>query len=142
MKAIDSITDCPPLPEVSGIEYRHLPGGVGYAVGDDGTILSCHPWRGISGEWRKLSAGKDAYGYRSVSLQRCGKPRVVKAARLVLEAFCGPCPAHMEVCHGNGTRGDDRLVNLRWGTRSDNVQDALRHGKPTPHWRIESPIQT
>ncbi len=128
MATIHSIADCPPFPEVDGVELRHVPGFPGYAVGDDGSILSCHPWRLYPKEWRHLVDRTDAYGYRSVSLRKNNKTRLVKVARLVLEAFRGPCPRGHEVCHGNGTRIDDRLSNLRWGTRSDNVQDALRHG--------------
>ena len=48
--------------------------------------------------------------------------------RLMMEAFVGPCPERMEVCHNNGDGADNRLENLRYGTRSDNVQDMLRHG--------------
>lgn len=40
--------------------------------------------------------------------------------QIVLEAFCGPCPDGMEVLHGNGIRTDNRLSNLRYGTRSEN----------------------
>ena len=48
--------------------------------------------------------------------------------RLMMAAFVGPCPEGMEVCHNNGVASDNRLENLRYGTRSDNVQDTLRHG--------------
>jgi hypothetical protein len=48
---------------------------------------------------------------------------------LVLEAFVGPCPEGMEACHLNDVPDDNRLANLRWGTRSDNMRDRVRNGK-------------
>lgn len=47
---------------------------------------------------------------------------------LVLEAFVGPCPDGMEGCHGDGNPVDNRLANLRWDTRGNNMLDASRHG--------------
>jgi hypothetical protein len=48
--------------------------------------------------------------------------------RLVLEAFVGPCPEGMECRHLDGTRTNNHLSNLRWGTSSENNQDILDHG--------------
>jgi len=35
----------------------------------------------------------------------------------------------MEVCHINDIKTDNRLCNLRYGTRSDNMEDAVRNGR-------------
>jgi hypothetical protein len=50
---------------------------------------------------------------------------------LVMLAFVGPCPEGMEVCHNNGIASDNRLANLRYDTRSENVKDVVRQS--TPH---------
>lgn len=55
-----------------------------------------------------------------------GKTRLVH--RLVLEAFVGPCPPGHECCHRDGDPSNNCLDNLYWGTRSDNVRDAIQHG--------------
>jgi HNH endonuclease len=34
----------------------------------------------------------------------------------------------MECRHLNGDRADNRLGNLRWGTRMENIADQVRHG--------------
>lgn len=48
---------------------------------------------------------------------------------LVLEAFVGPCPDGYECCHRDDRAQNNHLSNLRWGTRSDNLHDAVRNGK-------------
>ena len=49
--------------------------------------------------------------------------------RLVLEAFVGPCPEGLEACHSpDRDRTNNRLSNLRWGTREDNEADKVAHG--------------
>lgn len=52
--------------------------------------------------------------------------------QLVALTFLGPCPDGKEVLHKNGDPTDNRLVNLRYGTRTENILDVLRLGKA---WR-------
>ncbi len=49
--------------------------------------------------------------------------------RLVLETFAGPCPEGHEGLHFDDNAGNNHLWNLRWGTRSENSNDAIRNGK-------------
>lgn len=67
-------------------------------------------------------------GHVRVLLRRPGQRQSVGLHRLVLEAFVGPCPDGYEALHSNGVASDNRVQNLRWGTRSANVRDAVRHG--------------
>ena len=48
--------------------------------------------------------------------------------QLVAEAFLGPCPLGMEVCHNDGSRSNNRLDNLRYDTRKNNHADKDTHG--------------
>jgi hypothetical protein len=48
--------------------------------------------------------------------------------QLVLAAFVGPCPDGMEVRHLNGSRSDNRLSNLSYGTVRQNRLDQQIHG--------------
>lgn len=48
--------------------------------------------------------------------------------QLVAAAFLGPPPTGHEVCHGNGDPTDNRLANLRYGTRKENHADRILHG--------------
>lgn len=48
--------------------------------------------------------------------------------RLVLLTFVGEPPPGHEACHRNDIGTDNRLANLYWGTRSENVYDQIRNG--------------
>jgi HNH endonuclease len=48
---------------------------------------------------------------------------------LVLTAFVGPSPPGCEGLHGDDNPTNNDISNLRWGTRSDNLHDAVRNGK-------------
>ena len=63
-------------------------------------------------------------GYLRVNLQ--GKTR--KVHRIVAFAFHGEPHDGQEVCHNNGMSTDNRAENLRWGTRSENTVDKVKHG--------------
>lgn len=56
-----------------------------------------------------------------------GKGRRVSV--LILETFVGPCPEGMECCHRDDDRSNNKLTNLRWGTRGDNIRDCYRNGR-------------
>ena len=73
---------------------------------------------------QRISSGR----YPGVTLSRNSKIRPTHVHVLVLEAFTGPRPDGMHVCHINDICTDNRLVNLRWGTRFDNMQDCVRNG--------------
>jgi len=83
-------------------------------------------WR-LRGKTLKLVKHRE--GYRCVTLYRNdGKPTKVLVHHLVLEAFVGPRPPGKEGCHWDNNRANNYIENLRWGTRSDNMQDSVRHG--------------
>lgn len=49
--------------------------------------------------------------------------------RLVLEAFVGPCPPGMECRHfPDRDPTNNRLDNLSWATRKQNMEDKASHG--------------
>ena len=68
---------------------------------------------------RVLRPGPTRSGHVSVAIGK-GNSRLVH--RLVLEAFVGPCPDGCEVLHLNHDPADNRLVNLKYGTRSENLK--------------------
>ena len=52
--------------------------------------------------------------------------------QLVMLTFVGVAPKNQEVRHKNGNPTDNRLVNLEYGTRTENILDVFRQGKK---WR-------
>jgi DNA-binding XRE family transcriptional regulator len=63
-----------------------------------------------------------------VTLRRDGVKTDQMVHRLVMLAFVGPCPPGLEVLHGVGRELDNRLVNLKYGTHSENTLDKYRDG--------------
>jgi NUMOD4 motif-containing protein/HNH endonuclease len=123
--------------ECSLVVERWLPvvGWIGhYEVSDLGRVRSLDRVlidrlgrvRKYSGRVLRQTANRS--DYRRVSLKAHGVRRESLVHHLVLNAFVGPMPPGQMGCHGNGTPSDNRLSNLRWGTNSDNLRDAVRHG--------------
>ena len=56
----------------------------------------------------------------------CGK--TFNVHRLVLETF-SPIDEKLDTMHLNNNRIDNRLDNLRWGTRKENIQQMVREGR-------------
>ncbi|HTR92641.1 MAG TPA: NUMOD4 domain-containing protein [Trebonia sp.] len=104
--------------------WKPVPGHEGaYEVSDLGRVRSLERWvtyrdgRGRRQRGRVLKLLADGNGYLRVNM--AGVTRHVHI--LVLEAFDQPRPAGMEACHGPGGKTDNRLSNLRWATRSENL---------------------
>lgn len=78
--------------------------------------------------------GRNGGGYGRVSFR--GNPS--NAHAVILELAVGPKPTEKhECCHscGNGHLGCVNPRHMYWGTRKENVADAIRHGtfSPPPH---------
>lgn len=104
-----------------------------YEVSDRGQVRSLN--RVIetkTGPQRKrgkiLAPSPDKYGYPRVSLFRNGTGESRRVHQLVLEAFVGPCPEGMESLHRDDNPANNRLENLRWGSRSENTFDKIENG--------------
>jgi hypothetical protein len=107
-----------------------VPGYEGlYEVSDLGNVRSFHAGRG-SGKRGGLLAPGLSGRYLTVALCQRGQPRRSwPVHQLVLLAFAGPRPPGMESLHGPGGQLDNRLVNLCWGTPSQNHgPDRVRDG--------------
>lgn len=97
---------------------RSIPRTVGAANGKTKNLKS-----------RPLPGYATKSGHKYVDLYRERKRTKAAVHRLVLEAFVGPAPHGHEGCHRNDDPADNRVQNLYWGTRSDNLRDAVRNGK-------------
>lgn len=111
-----------------GEEWRPVPGYEGsYEVSNLGRVYSVRrgPRTG-----RLLSLDPCGGAYRRVLLRSPGTPgRNWRVHTLVALAFYGPRPAGLEVRHLDGDKMNNRLSNLRYGTRRENMLDRTRHGQ-------------
>lgn len=124
--------EIPEFPDVFPRKIRLCHGFYGYAITDDGQLWSCRPLgkhSSLRTYWRPLKFHENSDGYRATSIRKSGLPVYVKASRLVAEAFLGPRPDGHEVCHIDGNKTNDTHSNLKWGTHSENILDAVGHGK-------------
>jgi uncharacterized protein YwbE len=101
--------------------WKAVPGYEGqYEVSDQGRVRSFRR----NSQGHILKPGRMPAGHLSVALGRGNSQCVHK---LVLLAFVGAAPERHECLHINGVPNDNRLPNLRWGTRSENNVDAVLH---------------
>lgn len=113
-----------------GVAYLCRPGEVfrpslhyGYWVSNQGRVISM---RGKPGTVMRHEIDKD--GYSRVGFFLDGKTIHYPVHRLVLFAFVGSPGDDQVAAHNNGIRDDNRLVNLRWASQSENMADKLIHG--------------
>lgn len=106
-------------------DWKAIPGfGGKYEVNKAGQVQSLQ--RRVS---RILRATPNGDGYPQVRLfNGTGASVSIKVASVVAEAFLGPRPPGMQVCHGNAVRTDSRVDNLRYGTAQENSDDRRLHG--------------
>lgn len=93
-----------------------------YEISNLGRIKSLWKVRGT--ESRILKPYRTERGYLSVCLYP--GPFDKNVHWLVLRAFIGPPPDNHEPNHKNGKRDDNRLDNLEWVTRSQNIIHSYR----------------
>lgn len=114
--------------------WRDVPGYEGlYQVSNTGAVKSLAREVKSSGDSYRFTddrilkpARRSVGGYMEVALTKDGKMRTHRIHKLVMAAFVGDCPAGQEVRHLNCDPGDNRLENLAYGTRSDNMLDSGR----------------
>ena len=116
-------------------QWKQVPGFGRYLVSNTGRVIST-----ARGKAKELKPQQDAIGYLHYRLypedQRFGsygpgrgnKPKLYKAHRLVLETFSPIEDTTLEVNHKSGDKHDNRITNLEWMTKSDNMRHSYETG--------------
>ena len=103
--------------------WADIPGYVGhYKISNRGRIVSKK-----YGDTRP-TATQIQRGYVKVSLCREDKRKTFFVHKLVLLAFKGQGLPGQECAHLNGNRSDNRIENLAWMTRKENLSHREQHG--------------
>ena len=116
------------------MKWKSIPGFDVYEVSDTGLIRSVDRWIYPKTGDKYYLCGcilrqhSNRNGYLRVALYKEGVGKTRDIHRLVTLAFLGPCPAGMEVRHLDGSRTNNNLANLKYGTLSQNQQDRFKHG--------------
>lgn len=101
--------------------------GDAYEVSDHGRVRSVDRTLPDGRRWkaRPISLHRTADGHAAVNLTMPKSVRLVH--HLVLESFVGPRPDGAEGLHWDDDGENNHVNNLRWGTRSENLTDAVRN---------------
>lgn len=115
--------------------WKPIPGYEGlYEVSDQGRVKALPhevPAKGPGTQMTKgglMSFTLHEAGYPQVSLRKDGKRQKKLVHRLVLMTFAGLPKEGEEGRHLNDVKTDNRLENLRWGSRSENNMDRQKNG--------------
>jgi hypothetical protein len=88
-----------------------------------------------------LTASLSLTGYLTVGVSPSpgAKSETRLVHRLVVEAFTGPAPspAHIDIRHLDGNKQNNHILNLAWGTRSENMKDVFAHRAPALRERVQ-----
>lgn len=99
-----------------------------YQVDKEGNV-----WSSFSGNWKKLKPRKCGAGYQTIAVSITDNNGIKKQKnlwihRLVAESFIPNPHNKKDVNHKNGNKIDNRVENLEWVTRSENLKHAYKLG--------------
>lgn len=118
--------------DIPGYEGYYQVSNLGFVRSLDREMVINHPIGGLRTVFKegKLLKNKlNNHGKIMVSLSKQNQVKEVQVHRLVLLAFIGEPSDGRECCHKNDNQTDNRLENLYWGTRMENIADKYRNGK-------------
>lgn len=115
-------------------EWANIPGYEYHQVSNYGRVRSLDmPIAGGNGCVHHIKKGQirkpmdNGHGYKWVKLSLSGSPIYVH--RLVMDVFSpARAPEMTDVNHKDGNKANNRLDNLEWCTRSENMIHAYRQG--------------
>jgi hypothetical protein len=122
MEAGPTSAEAEAIAGLPGEEWRRVEEFDDYEVSDLGRVRSTKTTFP-----RIITANPNRDGYLKVRLYRGNRPYYRYVHALVAIAFIGPRADGLEVRHLDDNKLDNRAHNLTYGTRSDNMRDAVRN---------------
>lgn len=112
-----------------GQEIRDVPGFPGYSVSESGDVYTTKYRGERSTSPKQMKPWTAPSGYSYVHLLRGGKEHNIAVHRLVLLAFRGPPSEDQKHSrHLDGSKNNNHISNLAWGTVKENSDDSEAHG--------------
>lgn len=128
------MADNQPTPSTTE-HWRPIPGYEGmYEVSDHGRVKSlARVVPRNNGKYhtvpeRILKQTADHNGHLYFTASKGAERTRLYTHRVVLDRFVGPAPAGSDACHNDGNPSHNHVGNLRWDSRSGNVNDMVKHG--------------
>ena len=105
-------------------EWRDIEGYEGlYQISCLGRIKSLK-----CGKERILKLGSNPLGYSIVGLYKNGQQKFFTVHRIVAKTFISKSNDKSEVNHIDGNKKNNKVNNLEWTTRSENIKHAIKNG--------------
>jgi len=119
--------------------WKPIAGFDDYEVSNHGRVRSYK-----QNKERLLKPSPQASGHLQLWLRRDGQTVAVRVHRLVLEAFCGPCPESCVATHKDNNPANNHIDNLLWDTQSNNILHMIASGRrtqpnPQPRFGLDHP---
>ena len=105
-------------------QWKRITGYDNYEVSSHGRVRSLNYKK--TGEIRLLKQNTDGDGYFQVGLCKNGKRKQKKIHRLVAKEFIPNPNNYSEVNHINENKHDNRVENLEWCDRKQNINHGTR----------------
>lgn len=116
-----------PVPDLPFEEWRPAPGGEGHVeVSNLGRVKRIDHYNGLKDHLFTLYKDKDGYLSFGFSIDNVVHSYLVH--RLVALAFIPNPENKPDINHISGVKDDNRVVNLEWCTKLENMQHAVRIG--------------
>ena len=110
--------------------WKRIPGFNLYMASDRGRIKTFN-WKG-SGQERIMKPALDASGYLRTMLKGDdGRIRTIKVHRIIGVTFISNPENKPQINHKNCIRNDNRVINLEWVTKSENMKHCFVMGRKT-----------
>mgnify|MGYP003638795112 CR=1 FL=1 len=97
------------------MEWKRIKNYPNYEVSNCGMVMNSRGWI--------LKPGLDRKGYQRIKLCKNGKVKTFKIHRLVADAFIPNPENKSDVDHIDRCKTYNHVSNLRWATRSENLQN-------------------
>jgi hypothetical protein len=101
----------------------------GYEVSNLGRVRSYRSPKGLVSEPKIITGRPDPNGYQNYHLSNKdnSRRRNIRGHILVMQTFVGYPEAGMMICHWDDVKHNNKLDNLRYGTRKENFNDMIRN---------------